>query len=253
VIEQAASTPVMRRARLAGLLYLVVIAGGLFAGGFVIGSIVAPGDAAATAQAIAENEPIWRAGLTVHLLYLGAATAVNLLLYRLFKPVQATLARLALLFNLVAIAVETASLLFLSVPLALLAEDDALTMLGEAQSQALTYLAVNLYSTGFGFALVFFAGFCVLIGTLIMQSQLIPRIIGAAMITAGVCYVVNSLAFIISPPLSNTLFPWIVLPSLVGELSLTLWLLVKGVKAPLRRKSSTVTIAPKAKKTADHQ
>jgi hypothetical protein len=46
-----------------------------------------------------------------------------------------------------------------------------------------------------------------------------------------VCYLINSLALILSPPLSSRLFPAILLPALVAELSLALWLLIKGVRA----------------------
>jgi Domain of unknown function (DUF4386) len=48
---------------------------------------------------------------------------------------------------------------------------------------------------------------------------------------AGVCYVINSFALILSPPLANRLFPAILLPALIAELSLALWLLVRGVRA----------------------
>ena len=46
---------------------------------------------------------------------------------------------------------------------------------------------------------------------------------------AGVCYVTNSFALILSPALVNRLFPGILVPSFIGELSLCLWLLVRGV------------------------
>jgi hypothetical protein len=77
-------------------------------------------------------------------------------------------------------------------------EGGALAALGEGQRQALSYLAIRLFPTGFGFALLFFAGFCMLVGVLILRSQLIPRVIGAMMIVAGICYVVNTLALILS-------------------------------------------------------
>ena len=69
-----------------------------------------------------------------------------------------------------------------------------------------------------------------LVGVLIWRSRLIPRVIGAMMMVAGVCYLVNSVALILSPGLSNLLVPWILLPCFLGELSLALWLVVKGVK-----------------------
>ena len=49
--------------RLAGILYLAIIALGVFGEAFVRGSLVVPGDATATAQAIAASESLWRAGI----------------------------------------------------------------------------------------------------------------------------------------------------------------------------------------------
>ncbi len=51
------------------------------------------------------------------------------------------------------------------------------------------------------------------------------------MIAAGASYFVNSLAGILAPRLSESLLPWILLPAFVAELSLALWLTVKGVRA----------------------
>ena len=225
--EQA---PPARQARVAGLCYLLVIAGGLFAEVVVRESLVVPGDAAATGRAIAADEALWRWSVAVHLLYLVPALVMNVLVSGLFRSLAPTLARLALVFAAVGVAVEALSLLQLSVPLAIMEEGGALAALGEQQRQALSYLAVNLFSAGFGFALLFFAGFCVLVGVLILGSRLVPRLIGLLMVLAGVCYAVNTLVLVLSPALSDRLNPAILLPPFVGELSLALWLLVKGVR-----------------------
>jgi hypothetical protein len=50
---------------------------------------------------------------------------------------------------------------------------------------------------------------------------------------------VNTLAFILSPALSSVIFPAILLPVLVAELSLALWLLVKGVRVQASLARST--------------
>ena len=229
-MEQAQSVPLARQARIAGLGYLAVLAGGLFAEGFVRGSLIVPGDAAATAQAIAADASLWRWGLTVHVLYLGVAVVVDVLLYGLLKPVQATLARLALVLAITDVTIEAVSLLRLAVPLVMVEEAGALAALAEGQRQALAYLSVTLFATGFAVALVFFSGFCVLTGVLILRSRHVPRVIGAMMLAAGGCYLVNSLAFLNAPALSQVLVPWILLPSLVGELSLALWLVARGAR-----------------------
>jgi Domain of unknown function (DUF4386) len=221
-----------RQARVAGLCYLLVIAGGLFAEVFVRESLVVQGDAAATMRAIAADEALWRWGLAVHLLYLVPAIVMNVLICGLFRAVEPTLARLALVLSIVSVTVEASSLLQLAVPLAILEEPGTLAAGGEPQRQALSYLAVSLFSSGFGFSLLFFAGFCVLVGALILRSRLVPRLIGLLMVLAGACYAVNTLALVLSPALSDRLLPAILLPPFVGELSLALWLLVKGVRPP---------------------
>ena len=117
VMERAPPATLVRQARIAGMCYLLVIAGGLYAEVFVRGSLLVAGDAAATARAIAANEALWRSGVAVHLLYLVPAIVTNVLICGLFKAVEPTRARLALVFSVAGVVVESASLLYLYVPL----------------------------------------------------------------------------------------------------------------------------------------
>jgi hypothetical protein len=215
--------------RIAGALYWSVIAGGLIAGA-IQEFVIVPGDPAATAQAIAAHESLWRWGIGVHLVYLaGPAIIMDVLLYRIFKQAQPTLALVALASALTAGTVEGAALLQLYVPLAVGEARDPLAALGEGPRQALAYLAIRLYDTGTGFALLFFSGFCAATGVLILRSRLLPRAIGLMMVSAGICYFINSLVTIVAPALAGVLLPWILLPCLIGEVSLATWLLFKGV------------------------
>jgi hypothetical protein len=50
------------------------------------------------------------------------------------------------------------------------------------------------------------------------------------MIVAGACYIVNTVALILSPALLRAINPTILLPILVAELSLAVWLSVKGIR-----------------------
>jgi hypothetical protein len=222
--------PPATQARIAGVCYLVVIAGGMFAELAVRERLFVPGDPAATAEAIRANEALWRRGIAVHLLYLIPGTAAGVILYRLFRHVHATLALLALVLMICAVAIEGLLLSRLHLPLTLATEAAALGALDGAQRDALGYLAVRSFFVGWSFALLIFAGFCVLIGVLIVRSRLIPRVVGLLMIAAGVGYVANTLAAILAPPLADRLLPWVLLPAFLGELSLALWLTVKGVR-----------------------
>lgn len=223
-----------KQARIAGVCYFLVIAGGVFSALFVREQLFVPGDAAATAEAIAANETLWRWGIAVHALYLFPGAAFGVILYQLFKPVNSTLALLALVFGIGPVVIEAVLLTTLYVPLTMTGESGTLSALDEGQRQALGYLAVRSFLTGWNFSLLLFSGFCILIGLLILRSSLVPRIFGVLMIAAGASYFLNSVSSIVSPSLNAVLLPGILLPAFIGELSLALWLTIKGVKPPDR-------------------
>jgi hypothetical protein len=221
-----------RQARIAGVCSLLVIAGGVFAALFVRDQLFTPGDAAATAAAIRSQETLWRWGIAVHLLYLFPGAATGVILYRLFRAVQPTLALLALFFTLCDVGLEALLLSFLYLPLNLGSQQTgAFAVLEPAQRDALVYLAVRIFLDGWSFALFLFSGFCALTGVLILKSRLLPRLIGGLMIAAGAGYFTSALVKILLPE-HSFLLSWLLLPCFVGELSLALWLTVRGVAPP---------------------
>ncbi|HYK34655.1 DUF4386 domain-containing protein [Alloacidobacterium sp.] len=125
-----------------------------------------------------------------------AATAcyvvVTLILYQIFKPVDRNVSLIAAFFSL------------------------AGCTLGALQAFHFAPLHIN--------SLVFFGFYCLLIGYLILKSNFLPRVVGILMVLAGLGW----LTFL-SPQLANRLSPWTMLLGLLGEGSLTAWLLGKGV------------------------
>lgn len=221
------ATSPIRLARIAGLCSLFVIAGGVFAALFVRGRLIVAGDPVATASAIAAHEGLWRWGIAIHLVYLFAGAAFGVILYRLFRPYHPVLALLAFVLMMCDVALEALLLSALTVPLQL--ERAAYAAWDPAQRQALGYLAVRLFLTGWSFALLLFSGFCAVTGVMILRSRLLPRLVGALMIGAGASYFTTSLAGVVAPGFRGE--PLLVL-SFLGEASLALWLVAKGVRAP---------------------
>ena len=73
-------------------------------------------------------------------------------------------------------------------------------------------------------ALIFFGVYCLLIGYLAMKATYLPSILGILMMIGGIGW----LTFI-SPSLARSLSPGVMLPGVIGEGALTLWLLIAGV------------------------
>jgi hypothetical protein len=194
----------------------VVIAGGLFAEGFVYRRLTVAGDDAATLRQIAEHASLWRTGIVAHLTFLVAALAINVILYRLLRPSQPVLAPLAFALNLIDIAIEGAAQLLLAIPL----------MSGPPE---IASAALRLYEPAYRIALFFFGGFCVLLGVGLIRARVAPTTIGVLMVGAGAGYLVNTLTAILAPAVSDAINPAVLLPSLVGEVSLAAWLVFRGI------------------------
>jgi hypothetical protein len=216
-------------ARIGGVLYLIIIVVGTFGEAFVRNRLIVSGDATATAEKIRSSELLWRVSIAGELFMLTCAVALALIFYVLLRPVSRDLALLAAFFNLVSIALEAANKLHLLVTLFPLANADYLRVLDPEQLHALAYLSIKSHGYGFGVSLIFFGCVCLVLGHLIFRSGYLPKVLGVLMQIAGLSYLTNSFALILSPSLADRLFPAILLPAFVGEASLCLWLLAKGV------------------------
>ena len=233
-------------ARIGGVLYLIIIVVGIFGEAFVRNRLVVSGDATATAERIRASEFLWRVGIAGELLLLICAVALALIFYVLLRPVSRNLALLAAFFNLVSIALEAAASLHLLATLFPLGNASYLRVLDPKQLDALAYLSIKSHEYGFGVSLIFFGCVCLVLGYLIFRSGYLPKVLGVLMQIAGLSYLTNSFALILSPSLAHRLFPAILLPALVGEASLCLWLLAKGVNVSKWKVRASAEPAPRA-------
>jgi len=217
-------------ARIGGLAYLIIIVAGAMGEIFIRGKIIIPGDAVATTKNISASPLLWRIGVFGDLVMHVFDLVVGLVYYTLLKRVNKSLALLSLLFGLIQTAVLVANKMNLMIPLFLLDDGNYLKAFDQQQLQALSYLSVKTHEYGFGFGLIFFGFECLIDGYLIFRSEFLPRILGIMIFIAGICYLTNSFLLIFSPKLGDLLFPVILAPlAFIGEFSMCLWLLIKGV------------------------
>src|SRR5579864_1607662 len=139
----------------------------------------------------------------VNLIAYAFYIAVTLLFYYMFKPVNRSLSLLAAFFSLVGCANDVLSLFNLA-----------------------PYKISSL---------VFFGPYCLLLGYLIFRSTFLPRILGVLMAFAGLGWL------IFLSPIENRLSTYLKVLGFVAELSLCLWLVVKGVNVQLWKEQASAT------------
>lgn len=235
-------------ARAGGLAYLGIILLGLFGEAYVRGTLVVPGDGQATAANIANAPGLWRAGLAGDLLMHVLDVPLIVLLYLLLRPVSHGLALIATVFNVIQTAVLAANKLTLLAPLLLVSGSVASSQMPPQVLGSLTALATSMHGHGFGVGLVFFGLSCLIRGYLMFKSTYFPPVLGVLLAAAGASYLVNSTALLLAPELASALFPWVLVPALVGELALSLWLIVRGIDtaAWAKRRAHVGALGPSA-------
>ena len=95
-------------------------------------------------------------------------------------------------------------------------------------------------SIGYDIQQVIYAFYLLAAGYLVFRSTFVPRVIGVLLAIGAVAYLVYSFASFLSPAFSATLVPYIQLPSLIGEASLSLSLLAVGVNVRRWREQASV-------------
>jgi Domain of unknown function (DUF4386) len=215
-------------ARIAGVLYLINIVLGAYGELGIRQQILAP-DAATTATNLHAMESLWRWGIASELVLLLSGVPLAVILYVLLRQVHRPLTLLAVAFCVIGIAIEAAMVMYLLEALFPLGSDAYLQAFTRGQLDAMASVALKAHNYGFGVSLLFFACYQITIGVVIFKSGYMPRLVGVLMLLGGAGYLVNNFALILHPSTTSWLFPVTAVPALLGELSLCLFLLVKGV------------------------
>ena len=216
-------------ARIAGFCYLVVIATGLFSEVFVRQTLTVSNDALTTAHNIQTNEMLFRWGFVADLINFVVGIPTILIIYHFFKKSNKILLQIALSLVIIQTAIIAVNLLNQITPLLLLANDTYLNTFQQSQLATLSLLSLNIQSQGYGIGLVFFGFYCILIGFVIYKTSAMPRVIGVLYAIAGLCYLINSFTMFLSKGFANPIFVYLAIPIFIGELSVCLWLLIKGI------------------------
>jgi len=222
-----------KAARLAGLLYLIAMATGLFAEFYVRfpSTLVVIGDAAKTASNIIANERLYRIGIANNLFTFAIDVALIWALYVLLRPVHRHLALLAVFFRLVETTIACIAIISSYVAMEFVTEGDPLKAFNSEQIQTLSILH-STYALTFIVVAIFLGLGSTVFNYLLFRSGYIPKILAAWGLFASLLLLISQFAIIVFPNIEKIIIPACYAPIALDEIALGFWLLFKGVNIP---------------------
>ena len=227
-ISQVPDQSPRKTARMAGFFYLMFII--TFVSASIVRSrLIVFGDATTTANNILSAQGLFRIGFVTELVSAVFFVLAAWALYVLLKPVNKNLALLFLLLNLGGVAVECINALNLFAALQFFNGANYLNVFQTGQLQAMAMSFLNSYSNGFMIAQIFFGTWLLPLGYLVFKSGYLPRLLGILLMMDFFGVLFWFFQFFLFPSYGVASYPSYAV-GFIAEFSLSLWLLIKGVK-----------------------
>lgn len=193
--------------KIAGVSYLVIFFAAIFANFFVLESIL--NDPLNTVQ---ENHLMVRFGIIAFLITVVFDVVVAWALYELYK--ENILSGLSTLFRMMHAAIMGVAVFSLPIALSSTTDQEVLRQ-------------VNVFNITWLIGLFFFGIHLILLGRILEK----PRFITVFLIIAGIMYMVDTGAHFLLQnydDYSIIFLALVAIPSIFGEMALSIWLLIKG-------------------------
>src|SRR5438270_5383479 len=172
-------------ARMAGVFQVLEAITATFGQVIILGRLVVPFNAAATAANILGHEQLFWLGFALSVFGVIFHIAYALLFCDLFKPVNRRISLFAMLVLLVASAVQALTAVLYLGPMIILNAGNSLSAFTAEQLQALAYVFVRLNGYAFNTHIILFGLWCLLTGFLIFKCTFMPRVLGVLLMISG--------------------------------------------------------------------
>ncbi len=222
--------PTKKQARVAGLLYLIAGLAAPIGLIYVPSKLIVSGNAAETANRIRAGEWLLRLGIGTELFHQVLFIFVVLALYRLFKGVNESLARLMVILGaVVSVPIVLLNAVNEVAALVLVKGQGFAAVLEASQRDALAYLFLYLHGQGIAVAEIFWGLWLFPFGILVVRSGFMPRVLGVLLMVAGAGYLADSAASLLAPAYAPAVSQVATVLEM-GELPIIVWLLIWGVR-----------------------
>jgi hypothetical protein len=216
-----------KTARLAGLLFLMMVIFGLLAEVMFRQKLFVANDVVLTANNIMSNLFLYRAGIISDLLMTLCYLFTALALYKLLSSVDKQMATAMVIFASAGCVLLMFNILIELAPLYILSGNAYLGDFSTAQQQSLAMFFYNLYQHGYMIGQIFFGLWVLPLGGLIIKSGFIPKIFGHLFIIEALFALTSVFIHFLVP--NGTLETVLMLPMMVAEFSFMFYLLIRGI------------------------
>jgi hypothetical protein len=218
-------------ARIAGLLYLIVVIAGGFSLMYVPGKLTVAGNGAATVSNIIASETLFRFGIFSGIICYIAFLLLPIVLYKLLKPVNKTHAVLMVALALVSVPMSFINLLNKFAVLTLISKAHYLSGFSAVELQSQILLHLGFYNNGIQLISIFWGLWLFPFGYLVYRSGFLPKVLGILLMLGCFGYIIDFTGdFLFSGYDKLGIASYLHLPSALGEIGTCLWLLIMGAK-----------------------
>lgn len=99
------------------------------------------------------------------------------------------------------------------------------------QLQVLSSFFQNIHIKGYYVNQIFYGLYLLPLGYMIIKSGIVPKLIGVFLLLGFMVDMIDFMVYFLFPKLESVWLANITLPADIGELSLCLWFLIKGVRS----------------------
>lgn len=217
-------------ARVAGALFLLLMACGVFGEFNGRGSLITDNDPAKTATAILNHLLLFRVGIVSDLVAFTGDIGMAVALYVVLRPVGRNLALLAAFWRVAEAAVLGVITLNSLTMLSLLTDARYAAVFSNQQIQSLVWLFNDTHDAGYNIGLIFLSLGCIVFSWLFLKSRYIPRLLAGFGLLSYTVMLAGTIVTIVWP--ANPMGANFDTPAGLYEIIVGLWLLLRGIKGP---------------------
>ena len=190
-------------ARIAGLLYLIVVVTGIISLAYVPSKLIVWNDASKTYTNIVDNEMLFRIGILCGLICYTTFVVLPIALYKLLNPVNNTYALLMVVLAVASVPVSLINIGNKFSVLTLIHKASELKGVKPGRIQEQVLFQLHLYNNGNQIASIFWGLWLLPFGYLVFKSAFLPKFLGICLMIGCFGYLIDFAGDLLSPGLQS--------------------------------------------------